>query len=140
MYAKYILVIFSFFVLSSSIYADNNNSRKDSIKALVEKVKKAEPSQRRLLMNELKTQLKSMHQTIRTQIMLDLRHSFNGMQVGQNIRCDMKSSMNNQNMMSMTTSKQMQENMARSSSGREKPTLNNPTSNSTYKNNPMRGK
>ena len=114
MYSKYILVLFSFFVLSSSAYAEHKGAEKETIKALVDKVKKAKPSQRRLLMNELKIQLRTMHQETRTQVMLELRRSFNGQQGTNQPNCAVKSNIDNQNTMSMTESKHMQEHMIQS--------------------------
>jgi hypothetical protein len=114
MYSKYILVLFSLFVFTSSMYAEPKSVDKERIKALVEKVKKAAPSQRRLLMNDLKIQLRSMRQEIRRQVMLDLRRSFNGVQRGQQGTHVMQASMHHQNTMSMTQSKHMQENMVQS--------------------------
>ena len=115
MYTKYILVLFSFFVLSSSAYAEHEGADKETIKALVEKVKKAVPSQRRLLMNELKIQLRTMHQETRTQVMLHLRRSFTGQQSTQIHKHPIDANMHNQNTMSMTESKHMQEQMIQAS-------------------------
>ncbi len=117
MYIKYILVLFSFFVLSSSAFAEHEGTNKETIKALVQKVKKAEPSKRRLLMNELKTKLRTMHQETRTQVMLELRRSFNGQHGKQGRKqsnCTVKSNIHNQNTMSMTESKHIQEHMIQS--------------------------
>ena len=150
MYIKYILVLFSFFVWSSSAYAEYEGADKETIKALVEKVKKAPPSQRRLLMNELKMQLKSMHQETRTQVMLNLRRSFNGQQRPQMHKHAIDGNMHNQNTMSMTESKHMQEHMMQSTMGGKKnptqrPPVNRPNAGggtiSTQKPNmpPMRG-
>jgi hypothetical protein len=126
MYIKYILVLFSFFVLSSSVYAEHQGTDKETIKALVEKVKTAEPSQRRLLMNELKIKLRSMHQETRTQVMLDLRRSFNGHQRGEQGNRAIESNMHHQNTMSMTESKHMQEHMTQSTMETERPTGQRP--------------
>jgi len=125
MYTKYILVLFSFFVLSSPVYAEHEGADKETIKALVEKVKKAEPSQRRLLMNELKIQLRTMHQETRTQVMLDLRRSFNGQHRGQQSHRAKKSNMHHQNTMSMTESKHMQEYMMQSTMDEKKSPMDN---------------
>jgi len=103
------------------LFAEHEGVDKETIKALVEKVKKAEPSQRRLLMNELKTKLRSMHQETRTQVMLDLRRSFNGQQRAQQGNRAIKSNMHHQNTMSMTESKHMQEHMIQSTMGAERP-------------------
>ena len=132
MYSKYILVLFYFFVLSSSAYAEHKGAEKETIKALVEKVKKAEPSQRRLLMNELKIQLRTMHQETRTQVMLDLRRSFNGQQGNHAI----ESNMHHQNTMSMTESKHMQEHMTESAMSGERPGGERPPMQVTPENRP----
>jgi hypothetical protein len=112
MYIKYILVLFSFFVfLSSMAYAEHKEVDKSAIKALISKVKIVEPSQRRVLINELKVMLRSMHQETRVQVMLDLRRSFNNKN-GQSTTSAKQSNMHHQSTMSMTESKHMQENMA----------------------------
>jgi len=117
MYSRYILVLFSFFVFSSTAYAEHESADKETIKALVQKVKKAAPSQRRLLMNELKIQLRTMHQETRMRVMLDLRCSFNGMQHVQQSHGVMASRMHHQDTMSMTESKHMQEHMTEATMG-----------------------
>jgi hypothetical protein len=121
MHIKYILVLFSFFVLSSSVYAEHEGANKETIKALVGKVKTAKPSQRRLLMNELKIQLRTMHKEMRTQVMLDLRRSFSGVQRDQQGKQVMKSNMHHPRTMSMTESKHMKEHMTQSSMGGKRP-------------------
>ena len=122
MYSRYILVLFSFFVFSSTAYAEHEGTDKETIKALVQKVKKAAPSQRRLLMNELKIQLRTMHQETRMRVMLDLRRSFNGMQHVQQSHGVMASRMHHQDTMSMTESKHMQEHMMQSGMAQQRPT------------------
>jgi len=136
MYTKYILVLFSFFVLSSSAYAEHEGVDKETIKALVTKVKKAAPSERRLLINELKIQLKSMHQETRRQVMLDLRRAFNGQQRGQHVNRAIESNMHHQNTMSMTESKHMQEHMTESTMSGERPGGERPPMQMTPENRP----
>ena len=153
MYMKYILVLFSFLVWSSFVYAEHKSTDNDTIKVLVKKLKKAAPLQRRLLMNELKVQLRTMHQETRTQVMLQLRHSFNKQQRGQHKYGASRSNAHKKNTMSMTESKHMQEhmnqsNMQRKRPDRKRPVVNRPTAEntsnpnmSTQKSNivPMRG-
>jgi len=112
MYIKYILVLFSFFVFfSQTVFAEHKEVDKAAIKALIAKVKTVEPSQRRVLMNELKVMLRSMHQETRTQVMLNLRHSFSNNRGSQIKNSAKQSNMHHQTTMSMTESKHMQEHM-----------------------------
>jgi hypothetical protein len=115
MYIKYILVLFSFFVFfSQTVFAEHKEVDKAAIKALIAKVKTVEPSQRRVLMNELKVMLRSMHQETRTQVMLDLRRSFSNNRGSQTRNSAKQSNMYHQSTMSMTESKHMQEHMTQS--------------------------
>ena len=128
MYIKYILVLFSFFVFfSQNLFAEIKVTDKNAVKALIEKVKKVAPSQRRVLMNELKIKLRSMHQETRKQVMLDLRSSFN--QHTSNNNAGIKSNMNHQSTMSMTESKNMKEHMHRDSNLEQRPPGKRPPSN-----------
>ena len=124
MYIKYILVLFSFFVFfSQTTYAEHKETDKNAIKALIAKVKIVEPSQRRVLMNELKVMLRSMHQETRTQVMLDLRRSFSSNRGAQtkNTNKHKQSNMHHQTTMSMTESKHMQEQMTQSNMSAQRP-------------------
>jgi putative lipase involved disintegration of autophagic bodies len=150
MYLKYILVIFSFFVFfSQSLSAEQKETNQDAINALVRKVKTVEPSQRRVLMNELKVMLRSMHQETRKQVMLDLRRSFSANTGSQTRNHSKQSNMHHQTTMSMTESKHMQEHMTQSNmidrkppAGHTPPSGNRPSvPNNPQKpqNTPMRG-
>ena len=137
MYIKYIILVFSLFVvLSNSMFAQTKDESND-VKALIDKVKQAPPSERRLLMNELKIKLRSMQQETRTQVMLGLRSAFNAQQTQQHLKTDaMTSSMSHQNTMSMTEAKHMQEHMSQDSmpnSMPTKPPRNKPTQNTPPK-------
>jgi len=78
MFMKIILLLWTSLVLwNNTLYAETKVFKNDSVKALVEQVKKAAPSERRVLMNTLKVKLRSMHSEMRKKVMLDLRHSFN---------------------------------------------------------------
>lgn len=122
MYIKYLLVLFSFFVFfSQTAYAEYKETDKNAIKVLIAKVKTVEPSQRRVLMNELKIMLRSMHQSTRTQVMLDLRRAFSNDRSVQTRNRAKQSNMHHQTTMSMTESKHMQEHMMESSMGGERP-------------------
>lgn len=105
------MLVFSLFVvLGTSMHAQANKAEKASVQALVAKVKKAPPSQRRVLMNELKIKLRSMQQATRTQVMLGLRQSFNAQHTQMGTK-QMQANMHHQNTMSMTEAKHMQEHM-----------------------------
>jgi len=76
--SKKFLAIPLFFVwLSSPLNAQEQTVNKDSIKALVSQVKKAPPSQRSALMNQLKIKLRSVNQETRKEVMIGLRRTFN---------------------------------------------------------------
>jgi len=142
------MLVFSLFVvLSNSMFAQTKDESND-VKALIDKVKQAAPSERRLLMNELKIKLRSMQQETRTQVMLGLRSAFNAQQTQKQMQSSvMTSSMSHQNTMSMTEAKHMQEHMSQDSmpsSMPTKPPRNKPIQN-TPKNppraqHPLRGK
>lgn len=134
MYIKYLLVLFSFFVFfSQATYAKPNETDKNAIKVLIEKVKIVEPKQRRVLMNELKVMLRSMHQETRKQVMLDLRRSFSNNRGAQTRNRAKQSNIHHQTTMTMTESKHMQEHMMQSTMTDMKP----PPGNTPHT--PMRG-
>ena len=110
MYIKYIILVFSLFVVFGNSMFAQTNDESNAIKALIDEVKQAQPSQRRLLMNELKVKLRSMQQTSRMQVMLSLRQSFNAEHTQMGAK-QMQTNMHHQNTMSMTESKHMQEHM-----------------------------
>jgi len=111
MYIKYVLSVFvSLVMINSILVAKTKVVKQDSVRMLVEKVKTAPPSERRVLMNELKVKLRSMHQHTRKEVMLELRASFNKEQMSSH-HTGMKSNMHHQNTMSMSQSKNMQEHM-----------------------------
>ena len=111
MYIRYIMLVFSLFVvLGTSMHAQTKEVKKASVQVLVDKVKKAPPSQRRVLMNELKIKLRSMQQATRTQVMLGLRQSFNAQHTQMGTK-QMQANMHHQNTMSMTEAKHMHEQM-----------------------------
>ena len=145
MYIKYLLVLFSFFVFfSQTAYAEYKETDKNAIKVLIAKVKTVEPSQRRILMNELKIMLRSMHQSTRTQVMLDLRRAFSNDRSVQTRNHAKQSNMHHQTTMSMTESKHMQEHMMQSSMGGKRPPMQGtpetrPTSQGMSPHTPMRG-
>jgi len=68
---KYIII---YIFLSINIFAQNSDI---SIKSLVEKIKKANPEERRVLINELKIQLRRVNEENRRKSMLELRKSLN---------------------------------------------------------------
>jgi len=87
-------------------------------------------------MNELKTKLRTMHQETRTQVMLDLRRSFNGQQREQQGNRAIESNMHHQNTMSMTEAKHMQEHMTESTMSGERPGGERPPMQGTPENRP----
>ena len=109
MYHKYMLVIFSFFVYFSFAYAESSHVKKETLHSLLTKVEHAKPSQRRLLMNELKVHLRQMHQSERTRVMLGLRRAFNTQKNIPHTMSMRRSSMRHENTMNLAASKHMQE-------------------------------
>ena len=73
----YSLSITFLLLFSSSIYAEElNHSSNSSIKILIEQVKHAEVKEKRLLMNQLKLQLRKMNKESRHSAMMELKKSF----------------------------------------------------------------
>ncbi|PHS33726.1 MAG: hypothetical protein COA92_04275 [Sulfurovum sp.] len=115
MQSKNIVIVFIFLaILGDSLYAETKIQNQDTIKSLISKVKASPPSKRRVLMNELKVKLRSMHKETRKQVMLELRHSFNRQNIPKHSPV-IKSNMNHQNAMMMNESKNMKEYMNRDS-------------------------
>ncbi|HIQ28600.1 MAG TPA: hypothetical protein EYH42_08895, partial [Sulfurovum sp.] len=78
MQSKTIVIVFIFLILlGNAVYAETKIQNQDTIKSLINKVKASPASKRRVLMNELKVRLRTMHKETRKQVMLELRHSFN---------------------------------------------------------------
>jgi hypothetical protein len=67
---KYILVYIFFFINS---FAQNPNI---SIKTLVEKIKRANPDERRILINQLKIELRRVNRENRKRSMMELKRAF----------------------------------------------------------------
>jgi len=107
MYIRYIMLVFSLFVgLATNMYAQTKVEDTSSVQALVAKVKKAPPSQRRVLMNALKIKLRSMQKKTRREVMLGLRHTFNTQHQSGQIK-NMQSSMQQQSASMMSASQEM---------------------------------
>ena len=102
-----VMILFSLVIWGNSLCADEAKQKDETVKTLIAKVKSAPPSERRLLMNELKLKLRSMHATARKQVMLDLRQSFNKQQGLKGKNNLIKSDMQHQNSMIMNESKNM---------------------------------
>ncbi|HIQ46329.1 MAG TPA: hypothetical protein EYH57_01780 [Sulfurovum sp.] len=102
-----VMILFSLVIWGSSLSADEAKQKQDTVQTLIAKVKSAPPSERRLLMNELKLKLRSMHENARKQVMLDLRRSFNKQQGLKGKNNLIKSDMQHQNSMIMNESKNM---------------------------------
>jgi len=102
-----VMILFSLVIWGSSLSADEPKQKQDTVQTLIAKVKSAPPSERRLLMNELKLKLRSMHENTRKQVMLDLRRSFNKQQGLKGKNTLIKSDMQHQNSMIMNESKNM---------------------------------
>jgi len=115
MQIKYIVIVFIFLILLGNVvYAETRIQNQDTIKSLINKVKTSPASKRRVLMNELKVRLRSMHKETRKQVMLELRHSFNRDKIPKHSPVT-KSNMYHQNAMMMNESKNMKEYMNRDS-------------------------
>ncbi|MEA1879527.1 MAG: hypothetical protein U9N11_02620 [Campylobacterota bacterium] len=74
----YKIIIFFYLGFSLSVSAESLvvGSQKESIESLVKQVKTAKPSEKRVLMNKLKVQLRQSNQTHRMQIMKEIKQSF----------------------------------------------------------------
>ena len=103
------LVISSFFVYFSFAYAQNSHVEKEALQSLITKVEHAKPSQRRLLMNELKVHLRQMHQSERTRVMLGLRRAFNTRTNASHTLPRQHTTLRHENTMNLAESKHMQE-------------------------------
>jgi len=73
----YFILLFAFLMFGHTAYAQTNTGKEETVKSLVEKVKKAPPSEKRVLMNRLKIKLRDMSKENRQLVMMDLRHAFN---------------------------------------------------------------
>ncbi len=67
------LIIFS----SSALLAEDIPTQPSNIETLISDIKSAKSSDRRVLMNQLKVQLRAMNQETRSKTMMSLRKSFN---------------------------------------------------------------
>jgi Skp family chaperone for outer membrane proteins len=73
----YILYTIFLLLFSSALYAEGATSIKQpSIKSLIEQVKSAKVQDRRILMNQLKLQLRKMNKESRHSAMVELKKSF----------------------------------------------------------------
>ncbi len=70
------MTLISTVFVASSLFAAPAKHTDPSLKVLITKVKNAPPSKRRELINQLKIKLRTMQQTTRKQVLLELRHSF----------------------------------------------------------------
>lgn len=75
-YKKRSIILVSFMVAVSCAFGTPTQDQQTSLKSLISKVKNAPPSQRRVLMNQLKIKLRSMQQSSRRAVMLELRKAF----------------------------------------------------------------
>ncbi len=71
---RYILILILFIGRGTIVYSDEPHDTE--IKNLIEKVKSAPASQRRVEMNALKMKLRSMNRESRRAVMMDLKKSF----------------------------------------------------------------
>ncbi|HFQ61442.1 MAG TPA: hypothetical protein ENK39_03980 [Epsilonproteobacteria bacterium] len=113
MVIQFFKILFSLILLASVLSAQEKVLPKDSIQTLVAKVKKAPPSQRRVLMNQLKVKLRSMNQETRKNVMMNLRQAFNKHHNTMNIK--QMQTMHKQGSTMMNSYKDMQEYMNRDS-------------------------
>ena len=109
MIIKKFKILFVMLMLSVSLFSQEKITQKNSIQFLVSKVKKAPPSQRRVLMNQLKIKLRSMNKATRKNIMRHLRQKFNKNHSSMSIK--KMNTMHKQDAMMMNNYKGMQENM-----------------------------
>ncbi|HIP41329.1 MAG TPA: hypothetical protein EYG90_02300 [Campylobacterales bacterium] len=72
---RYIITLIFLFSLTS--FAQESLTSSTDIKTLIEKIKNARNSEKRVLMNQLKVELRQMNQNTRSRAMQELRSSFN---------------------------------------------------------------
>ncbi len=107
---KYFFTVALFFVLThTTLNAQENITKQNTIKTLIQEVKKAPPSQRRVLMNKLKIELRTMNKETRKQTMIELRNSFNKQHTNHNIK--QMQEMHKQHSQMMNEYKDMHQNM-----------------------------
>lgn len=61
---------------SGTLFADEKAPSKEALNTLIQEIKKAQASQKRVKMNELKILLRTMNQETRNEVMLNLKKSF----------------------------------------------------------------
>jgi len=84
----FIIFISSFFLLIIQVDAKEKTDQTQSIKALIKQIKNSSSDDRRVAMNKLKIELRTMNKETRKKVMLDLQKSFTknsaGKQISQN--------------------------------------------------------
>ncbi|HEO98552.1 MAG: hypothetical protein JW682_02770 [Campylobacterales bacterium] len=72
----FFITIFILFFASHTLLAEESQQPSTDIQKLVSQIKKAPPSQKRVLMNQLKMKLRKMNEKTRQEVMSDLKNSF----------------------------------------------------------------
>jgi uncharacterized membrane protein len=81
----FIILISSFFLLVIQINAKEKTDQTQSIKTLIKQIKNSSSDDRRVAMNKLKIELRTMNKETRKKVMLDLQKSFSKNSTGRQI-------------------------------------------------------
>jgi len=81
----FIIFISSLFLLIVHIHAKEKTDQTQSIKTLIKQIKNSSSDDRRVAMNKLKIELRTMNKETRKKVMLDLQKSFSKNSTGRQI-------------------------------------------------------
>ena len=81
----FIIFIASFFLLIIQVDAKEKTDQTQSIKKLIKQIKNSSSDDRRVAMNKLKIELRTMNKETRKKVMLDLQNSFAKNSTGRQI-------------------------------------------------------
>ena len=81
----FIIFIASFFLFIIQVDAKEKADQTQSIKKLIKQIKNSSSTDRRVAMNKLKTELRTMNKETRKKVMMDLQHSFAKNSTGRQI-------------------------------------------------------
>lgn len=81
----FIIFIASFFLLIIQVDAKEKTKQTQSIKKLIKQIKNSSSTDRRVAMNKLKIELRTMNKETRKKVMLDLQNSFAKNNTGRQI-------------------------------------------------------
>ena len=81
----FIIFIASFFLVIIQVDAKEKADQTRSIKKLIKQIKNSSSTDRRVAMNKLKIELRTMNKETRKKVMMDLQHSFAKNRTGRQI-------------------------------------------------------